>query len=206
MLAPLTVFIEGLLLGGALIIAIGAQNLFVLRQGVVRDQVFVVCFLSSLIDAALILAGALGLGAVISLFPALVTYVTIGGILFLIFVGGMSFWRAYRPKPVNLGDGTSITSSARKAALMTLAFGLLNPHVYLDTVIMLGSIASSYETLLRYYFVGGAVFMSFVWFFALGYGAKVMSPLLSKPSTARTLDFLVGTMMYVVAYNLYSRL
>ena len=204
--AYITAFIEGLLLGGALIIAIGAQNMFVLRQGVARNQVFVVCALSSLIDASLILAGALGLGTVINLFPSLVTYVTIGGILFLLVFGGMSFWRAYRPVPVNLGDGAPITSSAQKAAMMTLAFGLLNPHVYLDTVIMLGSIASSYEISLRTYFVGGAVSMSFIWFFALGYGAKVMSPLLGRPSAARVLDFLVGSMMLVVAYSLWGRL
>jgi len=204
--ASLFIFIDGLLLGGALIIAIGAQNMFVLRQGVAHNQVFIVCLLSSLIDASLILAGALGLGTVINLFPALITYVTLGGILFLVIVGGMSFWRAYRPQPVNMGDGRPLTSSAKKAAMMTLAFGLLNPHVYLDTVIMLGSIASTYELTSRYYFVGGAVFMSFFWFFALGYGAKVMSPLLARPAAARTLDFLVGTMMYVVAYNLWGRL
>ncbi len=202
----ITAFINGLLLGGALIIAIGAQNMFVLRQGVAKDQVFVVCLLSSVLDASLIIAGALGLGSLIDLYPDAVEYVTYGGIVFLLVFGGLSFWRAIQAKPVSTGEGEPVTSSAKKAAMMTIAFSLLNPHVYLDTVVMLGGIAGTYELELRYYFISGAVIMSFVWFFALGYGALVMSPILGRPSAARVLDTLVGIMMLVVAWHLVARI
>ena len=201
----ITAFINGLLLGGALIIAIGAQNMFVLRQGVAKDQVFVVCLFSSFLDASLILAGGMGLGSLIDLYPAAVEYVTYGGILFLLVFGGLSFKSALFPKPVSMGDGQPVTSSARKAVMMTIAFSLLNPHVYLDTVVMLGGIAGTYELPIRYFFISGAVIMSFVWFFALGYGALVLSPILGRPSAARILDVLVGTMMMIVATHLIAR-
>ncbi len=198
----ISAFVNGALLGGALIIAIGAQNMFVLRQGMARDQVFTVVILSSLIDATLIILGALGLGGLIATVPWLVPVASWGGAAFLVIFGGLFLYRAILPKSPEVDLGNEVTSSFKKAVLMTLAFGLLNPHVYLDTVILLGGIAASYEIAARYYFVGGAVLSSFLWFFAIGYGARTLTPLMKKPSGARLLDFLVAAMMFIVAVNL----
>jgi len=195
-------FVNGLLLGAGLIIAIGAQNLFVLRQGMARDQVFIVCLLSSVIDASLILAGAIGLGSLIASMPWLVPWASWGGALFLVGFGLLAVYRVIWPKPLGLSENGAIVSSARKAVMLTLAFGFLNPHVYLDTVILLGSIAASYDIDLRLYFVAGAILASFLWFFSVGYAARLLSPLLRTKTGARFLDALVATMMFLVAANL----
>lgn len=193
---------NGALLGAALIIAIGAQNLFVLRQGMARDQVFIVCLLSSLIDGFLIFVGALGLGSTIAAFPWLVPWATWGGALFLIVFGLMSVCRAIWPKPLVSESEEKIVSSRKKAILLTLAFGLLNPHVYLDTVILLGSIAAGYEFAARVHFVIGAISASFVWFFTVGYSARMLTPLMKNPAASRVLDTFVAVMIFVVAANL----
>ncbi|WP_169543541.1 LysE/ArgO family amino acid transporter [Sneathiella aquimaris] len=195
-------FANGALLGGALIIAIGAQNLFVLRQGIARDQVFIVCLICSLIDGTLIAAGALGLGTLIATLPWLVTLASWGGVAFLLIFGGMALFRVFVPKPVDTSVDEPPTSSVKKAIMLTLAFGLLNPHVYLDTVILLGGIASAYAFDLRLFFVAGAVLVSFAWFFFLGYGARLMAPLMKHPAGARFLDLLVAVMMFAVAASL----
>lgn len=198
----ISAFVNGALLGGALIIAIGAQNLFVLRQGMARDQVFTVALLSSLIDATLIILGAIGLGSLIATVPWLVPLASWGGAAFLLVFGSLSLYRAILPKPATVQLDEEVTSSFRKAVLMTLAFGLLNPHVYLDTVILLGGIAASYDIAVRMYFVGGAVLTSFLWFFAIAYGARTLTPILRKPAGERVLDALVALMMFIVAANL----
>ncbi|MEH6402366.1 MAG: LysE family transporter [Sneathiella sp.] len=198
----ISAFVNGALLGGALIIAIGAQNMFVLRQGMARDQVLTVALLSSVIDAGLIILGALGLGSLIATMPWLVPFASWGGAAFLVVFGSLSFYQSFRPKKTAVETEGEVTSSFKKAVLMTLAFGLLNPHVYLDTVILLGGIAASYALEFRMFFVGGAVLSSFLWFFAIAYGARTLAPLLRHPAGARILDFLVGSMMFIVAANL----
>ncbi len=198
----ITAFVNGALLGGALIIAIGAQNLFVLRQGMAKDQVLVVALLSSVIDAGLIITGALGLGSLISAFPIAITLASVSGALFLIIFGSLSLYKAFVPPLTAQDPGEPVTSSFKKAVMMTLAFGLLNPHVYLDTVILLGGIAAQYELETRKFFVLGAVLASFGWFFALGYGARTISPLMRHPLGARGLDLAVAMMMYFVASGL----
>ncbi|MBL4741209.1 MAG: LysE family transporter [Sneathiella sp.] len=198
----ISAFVNGALLGGALIIAIGAQNMFVLRQGMARDQVLTVALLSSTIDAGLIVLGALGLGSLIATMPWLVPFASWGGAAFLIVFGCLSFYQGLRPKKTSLETKGDVTSSFKKAVLMTLAFGLLNPHVYLDTVILVGGIAASYALDLRLFFVGGAVLSSFLWFFSIAYGARTLTPLLQHPAGARILDFAVASMMFIVAANL----
>lgn len=200
----ITAFINGSLLGGALIIAIGAQNMFVLRQGLVKDQVFVVALISSIIDASLIILGALGLGTLISSYPLAIEVATLGGAAFLIVYGLKSLYGAFKKSGKLTVANEPVVSTVKKAALMTLAFGLLNPHVYLDTVILLGGIASTYEIEMRYFFVSGAVLTSFAWFFTIGYGARLISPLMTHPYGARILDLLVATMMFIVAGGLIS--
>lgn len=194
--------LDGAVLGAALIIAIGAQNLFVLRQGARRDQIFIICLLSSLIDASLILLGAMGLGSFIAAFPSLVPWASWGGALFLILFGLLSVRRAIWPEPIQAIDETPVVTSTRKAILLTLAFGFLNPHVYLDTVILLGGIASGYAINARIYFVIGAVIASFVWFFAIGYGARLLAPVMQNRTGARCLELIVATMMFFIAASL----
>ncbi len=198
----ISAFINGSLVGGALIIAIGAQNLFVLRQGMARDQVFIVVLLSSVIDGTLITAGALGLGSLIATIPWLVPVASWGGALFLLVFGSLSLYRAARQAKLTEDLSEEVTSSFKKAVMMTLAFGLLNPHVYLDTVILLGGIAAGYEFSVRLYFMTGAIVTSFIWFFCLGYGARILTPLMRHPAGARTLDLLVAVMMFIVAASL----
>lgn len=195
-------FVNGVLLGAGLIIAIGAQNLFVLRQGVARDQIFIVCLLSACIDATLILIGAIGLGSLIATIPWLVPWATWGGAAFLVGFGLLSLRRVIWPATSAPATGEPVISSARKAALLTLAFGFLNPHVYLDTVILLGGIAAGYEVDQRIYFVAGAILASFVWFFGLGYGARALRPMMKTVTGARVLDGLVAAIMFFVAANL----
>ena len=195
-------FVDGALIGAALIIAIGAQNLFVLRQGMARDQVFIICFLSACIDALLILLGAMGLGSAIAAFPWLVPWASWGGALFLIAFALMSLRRAIWPPIKPVKENEVVTSSKRKAILLTLAFGFLNPHVYLDTVILLGGIAAGYEFMPRVYFVVGAITASFVWFFSIGYGARVFAPAMRTRQGARILDLSVAGIMLIVAASL----
>ncbi len=195
-------FIDGALIGAALIIAIGAQNLFVLRQGMARDQIFIICFLSACIDAFLILLGAMGLGSAIAAFPWLVPWASWGGALFLIAFALMSLHRAMWPPVTSADESEAVVSSKRKAILLTLAFGFLNPHVYLDTVILLGGIAAGYEFIPRIYFVSGAITASFAWFFSLGYGARSLAPLMRTRNGTRVLDLSVAGIMLIVAANL----
>jgi L-lysine exporter family protein LysE/ArgO len=194
--------VDGAMLGAALIIAIGAQNLFILRQGARRDQIFIICLLSSLIDASLILLGAMGLGSAIAAFPSLVPWASWGGAIFLIVFGLISLRRAIWPEPLPAIDVGSVVTSKRKAILLTLAFGFLNPHVYLDTVILLGGIAAGYAMDLRVYFVIGAMAASFAWFFSIGYGARLLAPIMQTRTGARTLDLIVTAMMFFIAASL----
>lgn len=197
-------FADGVMLGAALIIAIGAQNLFVLRQGARQDQIFIICLLSSLIDASLILLGAMGLGSAIAAFPELVPWASWGGAIFLIIFGLLACRRAIWPVSLRATNDTPVVSSKRKAVLLTLAFGFLNPHVYLDTVIMLGGIAAGYEINARIFFVIGAIVASFIWFFSIGYGARLLAPLMHNRTGARSLDLLVAAMMFFIAVSLIN--
>ncbi len=198
----ITALVNGSLLGGALIIAIGAQNMFVIRQGLARDQVFAVAFVASLIDASLIVFGALGLGSLIAAFPLAITVATVGGAGFLFVYGSLSLYRVFWPAREKALEQEPSVSSLKRAIMMTVAFSLLNPHVYLDTVILLGGIAASYPFETRLYFVIGAVVTSFVWFFLIAYGARILAPLMQHPMGARGLDLLVAVMMYIVAAGL----
>ena len=198
----ITALVNGVLLGGALIIAIGAQNMFVIRQGLARDQVFAVAFVASVVDAALIIFGALGLGSLIAIYPLAITIATVAGAAFLLLYGSLSLYRAVRPVKKLDALPNSVVSSLKRAVVMTLAFSLLNPHVYLDTVILLGGIAASYPFETRLYFVAGAVITSFVWFFSIAYGAKLLAPLMAHPMGARTLELMVALMMFIVAAGL----
>jgi len=200
-----SVFLEGFGIGASLIVAIGAQNAFVLRQGIARNQVFLVASICSLIDAILIMAGVLGLGSLISAFPLVLRGFTLVGAAFLIWYGIRSLGSAINPKVIDDEAPPSekgSLSQKRAVILALLAFSLLNPHVYLDTVILLGSIGSRHQWPQRIWFIVGAVCASFTWFFGLAYGARLLTPLFRKKVTWRILDCLIAFIMFLIAVQL----
>ncbi|MET1051718.1 MAG: LysE family transporter, partial [Mycetocola sp.] len=165
----LTALLAGLGLGLSLIIAIGAQNAFVLRQGLRREHVLVIVIICALSDAVLITLGVWGLGSLIEQAGWLITVVRIAGAAFLTWYGIRSALRAFRPGTLD-ADPAGAPTSLRTAALTALALTWLNPHVYLDTVVLLGSIGATYGEL-QWWFALGAVTGSIVWFTALGFGS-----------------------------------
>ncbi len=192
--------IAGFLLGGTLIIAIGAQNAFVLRQGLKREHVFVLCFICALADALLIAAGVAGLGTLIKQAPYLLKFITAGGAVFLFAYGLLAFRRAAFPGVLRAGDGGPL--SLQTAITTVLAFTFLNPHVYLDTVVLLGSLSARYDGVDRVAYGAGACIASFTWFFSLGYGARLLSPWFARPSSWQVLDTIIGVIMWALAGRL----
>lgn len=183
--------------------AIGAQNAFVLRQGIRRRHVFAVALTCALSDAVLIAAGVGGFGLLVERLPWLAQLMRWGGALFLLGYGARAFLSAWRGGGVLAADGAGGQSLG--AALLTcLALTWLNPHVYLDTVLLIGSVARGWpgEELA---FGSGAVAASFVFFFALAYGARALAPLFARPAAWRVLDLLVGAIMWAVAAALILR-
>lgn len=207
MTAPVqAAFFTGLALGLTLIIAIGAQNAFVLRQGLRREHVAPVVAVCALADALLIVAGVAGLAQLLREQPALGTALTLGGALFLAGYGVRALWRAARPAALAAGDAAAGLS--RKAAVsQALAFTLLNPHVYLDTVLLVGSVGAQQpgETA-RWAFAAGAASGSVLWFTALGYGARWLAPVFARPRAWQVLDLLIGLTMLLLSGLLWRRL
>lgn len=191
---------SGFLLGAGLIIAIGAQNAFVLRQGLKRQHVLAICLACALADALLIAAGVAGLGTWIARSPHLIRIVTIAGALFLAVYGVMAARRVFRGETLEpTADGEADLQGALAACL---GFTFLNPHVYLDTVVLVGSLSAAYAGPARMVFAAGAAAASFVWFFGLGYGARLLTPLFSRPAAWRVLDGLVAMIMWSLAATL----
>lgn len=195
--------ISGFFLGASLIIAIGAQNAFILRQGLLRSHVFILCLICALSDAVLIAAGIGGLGTLVSHSPMLIMVVTLGGAVFLGSYAFLAFRRALHPHGMKAESSNGLTL---KAAIATcLAFTFLNPHVYLDTVVLLGSLSAAYEGSARIAYGVGAALASFVWFFALGYGARLLQPIFARPAAWRVLDVVIGIVMSLLALSLLLR-
>jgi L-lysine exporter family protein LysE/ArgO len=199
----LTPALTGFASAFALILAIGAQNAFVLRQGLARAHVFWLCLLCAVSDAMLIIAGVLGFGALVEVYPAFPQIMAWGGAVFLIVYGALRFLAAYR--------GTYEMQLAGKSAGLwaTLATGAaftwLNPHVYLDTLGLIGAISTQFtENAAKLAFTVGAVTSSFVFFFSLGYGARLLAPVMQSARSWRILDVLIGVVMWALAAKLLS--
>jgi len=192
--------IAGLLTGLTLIVAIGAQNAFVLRQGIRREHLGPVVLICIAADAMLIGLGTAGVGALVSGHPGLVRVVTWLGAAYLVGYGLIALRRAARP------EGMVATAPASRGSVVatTLAITFLNPHVYLDTVLMLGSIANGHGDQ-RWAFAGGAAVGSAVWFTALGLGARALAGPLGRPRTWRALDGVIGVTMVGLAVLLVTR-
>ncbi len=191
-------------MGASLIIAIGAQNAFVLRLGIIRSHIFAVALVCSLSDALLIAAGVAGVGTFMAKSPGLIMIVTIVGSGFLFIYGLMAFMRAFNPGQMNTGPQESGT--LKSALLTVLALTFLNPHVYLDTVLLIGGLSARLEPQAKLAYAAGAISASFVWFFTLGYAARLLAPIFSHPKSWRVLDVLIGLVMWMIAASLISDL
>jgi L-lysine exporter family protein LysE/ArgO len=198
--AAIAAFLSGLLLGAGAIIAIGPQNAFVLRQGLLRRHVFLLAATCALSDVILIAAGVAGLGAVVRTHAAWLTALTAVGIVFLVAYGALSLRRAFRTEVLLPSDDAG--AGAASAVATVLAFTFLNPHVYLDTIVLIGGLSARYAPPGNVAFGAGAAMASIIWFFALGYGARLLVPLFAKPLAWRVLDALVTLVMWGIAASL----
>ena len=192
--------LAGFALGGGLIVAIGAQNAFVIRQGVLNQHVFWVCLFCAFSDAILIWAGTFGLGILLQQMPLLMPIMTYGGAAFLFWYGIKAFRRALNPQSLN--EDAKSTTNLWMALTLCAAFTWLNPHVYLDTVVLVGSIANARPQGEQAAFATGATLASLLWFFAIGYGAKALREPLSKPNVWREIDVAIAMIMFWLAIKL----
>ncbi len=184
----------------SLILAIGAQNAFILRQGLLRSHVFVLALFCAVSDAILITAGVAGFGAVVALFPSLPLIMSLFGAAFLFVYGGLRFWAAWvGDYAMELaGEGMAL----RPALGIVFACTWLNPHVYLDTLALIGAVSTQYLGAEKIAFGIAAATSSFVFFFGLGYGARILAPVMQTPFTWRVLDVIIGCVMWMIAIGL----
>jgi len=194
--------VTGLLTGLSLIVAIGAQNAFVLRQGLRRSRVAAIVTVCILSDVALTLAGVAGIGAVVQHAGWALQAVRWFGVAFLVWYGLSSAWRARRPSALTATADGSGQLTLAAALRRILALTWLNPHVYLDTLVLLGSIANSRGPVDRWWFAVGALIASTVWFLGLGFGARFAAPLLTTPRAWQVLDLLIAATMLAIAAKL----
>ena len=195
-------FIQGFGMGGGLIVAIGAQNAFVLSQGVRRSHTLIIPLICSLCDSILIMAGVAGVGTMVAANPLLMRIAAWGGAAFLFWYGLGAFRSALRGGKLESNDEP--VRSLRSAVLTTLGLTLLNPHVYLDTIILLGSLSGQFAGNGRFVFGAGAMTASFIWFFSLSMGGRILAPLFRKRAAWQILDGIVCATMWFIAFSLLS--
>lgn len=194
-------YLSGFLLGLSLIIAIGSQNAFVLKQGLKREHTFFVCLFCAVSDAFLITAGVGSFGAVTARYPQVVDIAKFAGVVFLLGYGLQSLYASVSVSHALTVEGQVVTS-LKKSLLLCFGFTWLNPHVYLDTLVLVGMVSTGASSKLT--FAVGAISASFFFFFALGYGARLLRPLFAKPKAWNILDALVGVLMLYLAWHLYQ--
>lgn len=197
--------LAGFLTGLSLILPIGAQNAFVLKLGLLRQHVFAIALLCALSDAVLILLGTTFVGVALGQSSWALQALKWFGIIFLLYYGAKAFHNAaHHAKAGNDADSPLNQNIGLKTAVLTcLGFTFLNPHVYLDTFLLIGSISAQYKPL-HYLFAAGASFASFFWFFSLGYGARILTPLFKKSVTWMILETAIGLIMWVIAYKIWT--
>ena len=198
-------FFTGFFLGLSLIVAIGSQNAFVLRQGILRQHVFYVALFCSISDVLLIVLGVAGISYFFNDFIHEHSKIIFGFAALWLFVYG--FFRLNSALKANSEiiesnlEPSSLINSISIAAIFTFA----NPHVYLDTMILIGSISQQFVDLNRVYFAFGASIASFVWFFGIAYGAKLLAPIMQTPRHWRILDSIIASIMFIIAFNLAAQ-
>ncbi len=196
----LSIALEGFAISLGLIVAIGAQNAFVLRQGLIRSHIFVVCCICAISDATLIAAGVLGVGAWLAEYEQGAFWISMAAIAFLVVYGILRVKSALEPQAMSISESGEQNLST--VVFTTLAFTWLNPHVYLDTLVLLGSASSRYDGPEREFFGIGAALASFIFFFSLGYGARLLSPLMENPKAWRYIDGGIAIVMFTIAFSI----
>lgn len=194
-------FIQGLIVCFGLIVSIGAQNAFLLKQGILKQHVFPVAFICFLGDVFLMTVGVLGLGELISQLPIVSLVIAVLGAVFLFTYGSQSFLSMFRASGA-LTQSTGGTSNLKRTLMVAIAITFLNPHVYIDTVVILGAIGGKLAFEQKIAFLLGALTCSFVWFFGVGYGAGFLAPYFAKRRVWQILDFITGLIMYAIAISL----
>lgn len=198
----LNIVIRGFAVAAPLIMAIGAQNIFVLRQGVLKQHVAPIVLFCSAMDALLIAAGVLGLGAILGAAPNLRIAMALAGAGFLIWYGVGAARRAMSSGALDTRGARDVSGLGGALLRAAAAFTLLNPHVYLDTVLLIGSIGAGQTPVNQPWFILGAASASGLWFAGLGFGARLLAPVLSSPRAWRVIEAGVAVMMFVIAAQL----
>lgn len=193
-------FISGLFLGLSLIVAIGAQNAFILKQGLKKEYIFSICLICAVSDAFLITIGVLGFSVVITKIPLLEPIARYFGATFLLIYGMRSFYLSWKSNHALMPEGKK-ASSYKVVILTCLAFTWLNPNVYLDTLVLMGTISTHFVGFLTEFTIG-AILASFIFFFSLGYGSRLLLPFFKKPISWKILEFLTGVIMVSIAIKL----
>lgn len=194
-------FIQGLIVCFGLIVSIGAQNAFLLKQGILKQHVFAVASICFLGDVFLMTVGVLGLGQLIANLPIVSLCIAILGAIFLFTYGSQSFISIFKHNGA-LTQGDKMATSFKKTLMIAFAITFLNPHVYIDTVVILGAIGGKLAFIEKLIFLAGALTCSFVWFFGVGYGAGFLAPYFAKRRVWQILDFITGVIMYAIAISL----
>lgn len=200
-MSELDVLIKGFVVTFSLIVAIGAQNAYLLKLGLLRQHVLVAVLFCIISDFLLISAGVLGLGFLIQGKQLLINGIAIFGIVFLCFYALISFKSAFKNESLKIDDEVK-TNPLKQVLTMLFIFTYLNPHTYLDTFLLIGGIGANIESNLKALFLLGAVLASTVWFSLLGFGARFLIPLFKKPITWKILDVSIGILMLFIAYSL----
>ena len=197
----LDIYLKGFIVTFSLIVAIGAQNAYVLKLGLLKQYVLLAVFLCILFDTILITAGVYGLGFFVQGNQLLINIIAIIGIVFLSFYSFLSFKSAFKNESLEI-DGKTKTNPLKQVIGMLLVFTFLNPHTYLDTVLLIGGIGANIQNDLKIYFLLGAVSASASWFILLGFGARLLIPLFKKAITWKILDISIGFIMLIITYSL----
>ncbi|WP_121627331.1 LysE/ArgO family amino acid transporter [Poseidonibacter antarcticus] len=195
------IFLKGFIVTFSLIVAIGAQNAYILKLGLLKQYVLISVLLCIFFDFILISAGVYGLGFFIQGNQLLINIIAIIGIVFLCFYSFLSFKSAFKNASLQI-DGKNKTNPLKQVIIMLLVFTFLNPHTYLDTVLLIGGIGANIQSDFKIYFLLGAVCASTVWFILLGFGARLLIPLFKKPITWKILDISIGIIMLLISYSL----
>jgi len=195
------IFLKGFIVTFSLIVAIGAQNAYILKLGLLKQYVLISVLLCIFFDFILISAGVYGLGFFIQGNQLLINIIAIIGIVFLCSYSFLSFKSAFKNASLQI-DGKNKTNPLKQVILMLLVFTFLNPHTYLDTVLLIGGIGANIQSDLKVYFLIGAVTASAIWFILLGFGARLLIPLFKKPITWKILDISIGIIMLLISYSL----
>ena len=194
-------FLEGLSLCFSLIIAIGIQNSFVLKQGIIKNHNLLIAMICSFGDAILIIAGVYGIGKILSANEFLLHFFYWGGVAFLFGYAVVAFRSSFKNNQLNIDDQPKI-GSLKSLVTKALVVTFLNPNAYLDTCVLMGSVSATLPSDEKFSFTIGAILASFIWFSLLSFGSRFLKPIFEKPIAWKILDFVIGCMMFAIAISL----